>query len=570
MYKIFDSSPKSHPDDTVLTLDRTAFLNMVATIGTRKAESGGAFGGAEGSNEVTHYTFDQSSRTTYATYTPDHEFLNRLFDEQWNPQGVRLKGFVHSHPGRNGRPSPGDEVYAERILGAISDMDRLWLPIINTIPDTGEFRITFWYARRTRRKGRGVVIESARVKLVASDTDEVPEALDGLLVESVPLDTVLEEIVIRKRPVREAKRSAKPDEVPSTETVEDEVSATPDEPAKDDSQAESGFDRGETFARVEDAYDLEAMRSSRIIFVGVGGAATYAEELARAGLEQFVLIDDDVVSETNLATQQVYRRDIGRPKVDCVAERIRDINPLAQVVSIQKKLDPYQDGTAGISDAEIEELAFGVIDGRETNRTIIAGLTDSFPAQARVARLALQFGMPSIYAQVYKEGRAAELAFTFPGVTSACHRCVLTSRYDHFLEAGGSNPVSSNGTPIFVTTRLNASKGFLTLALLHHGTDHPRWGDALTRIGERNLIQIRMDPDLATTMGLGVFDRVLEGADRERIFMDDTVWLPQGQESIEADCPDCGGTGDLRDAMGRFEDTRLIRPHTEEPEGSTD
>src|SRR5205823_1388158 len=115
-------------------------------------------------------------------------------------------------------------------------------------------------------------------------------------------------------------------------------------------------------------------------------------------------------------------------------------------------------------------------------------------------------GLPSLCAQVYQEGRGAEVTFTYPGVTPACHRCILSSRYEAFLELDYQNTVTSNGTPIFATTRLNAIKGFVTLALLHHGTDHPRWGRLLTRIGKRNLLQIRMDPDLA----IRTFGRVFE------------------------------------------------------------
>ena len=85
----------------------------------------------------------------------------------------------------------------------------------------------------------------------------------------------------------------------------------------------------------------------------------------------------------------------------------------------------------------------------------------------------------------------------------------------------------------------------------------------LSRIGKRNLVQLRLDPDLGETLGLTVFDRVFEGADRARLFFDEVVWLPQDQESPETgypSCPDCGGTGDLRDAVGRFRDTRLPTP----------
>ncbi|MCH7734793.1 MAG: hypothetical protein IH961_06220 [Chloroflexi bacterium] len=137
-------------------------------------------------------------------------------------------------------------------------------------------------------------------------------------------------------------------------------------------------------------------------------------------------------------------------------------------------------------------------------QTLICGFTDNFEAQARGSRLALKLGLPYLAAQVYQAGRGAEITFFHPDVTPACHRCALRSRYEAYLKDGFQNDVTSDGTPIFATTRLNALKGFIAMAILHHGTDHPRWGELLERIGDRNLVQIRMDPQFE----LPVFDRV--------------------------------------------------------------
>jgi hypothetical protein len=171
---------------------------------------------------------------------------------------------------------------------------------------------------------------------------------------------------------------------------------------------------------------------------------------------------------------------------------------------------------------------------------------------------------------VWREGRGAEITFTCPGVTPACHRCILAPRYKAFLEDGYVSDVTSAGTPIFATSRLNSIKGFLALALLHHGdgplvgTSGSRFPGLATRIGHRNLLQIRMDPDLSEVLGIRTFDRVFAGSDHASLLFDETVWRPQAALSGDGDgasmpCPDCGGTGDLRDAIGTFVDTRDIR-----------
>lgn len=510
----------------VLILHADVLLQILNTVGNFPAETGGAMGGNDGGREITHFHFDKKSNNSGVTYSPDHKTLNNLFQEQWNPAGIRLHGFIHSHPGLMNRPSLGDEIYAEKILKAIKDLDRLWLPIINTVPGKGLFKMTPWTVTLT---DKGVRVVRGKIKVIQPPIQSSLTPAIESPIEGVEYDTLLDEIVIRKK------------------SHTDQVGHIPIDPMLE-------VNLGATFNRVQDAYDLNLMRNSRIIAIGAGGAASWLEDLARTGLGQFVLIDPDVVSETNLATQQTYRRDIGRPKVDCIAERIHDINPNAKIIAIQKSLDDLQD-------KEMHQLALDVIHGAETKRTLICGLTDSFFAQARVNRLGLQLELPTLCAQVYKEGRGAEITFTYPGVTPACHRCILSSRYRHFLEKGLSNDVTSHGTPIFSTARLNALKGFIALAIFHHGSQHPRWGTMLSRIGKRNLIQIRLDPDFSATVGIGIFDKVFKKADHRRIFFDEVIWLPQDQEGLEtgyAPCPDCGGTGDLRDAFGKFEDTKIL------------
>ena len=313
----------------------------------------------------------------------------------------------------------------------------------------------------------------------------------------------------------------------------------------------SAFDPGKTFARVRQAYDLQRLAASRVIVVGVGGGTSCVENLARAGVGEFILIDRDIISETNLATQQSYRKDIGRPKVQCVAERIRDINPHARVVCKTKMLDEIDDG-------DFEHFFSKPLGKRPPAVSLLCGFTDCFFAQARVNRLALHFGVPSLCAQVYRQGRGAEVTFMHPLTTPACHRCALSSRYTAYLEEDFKNDVTSEGSPIFATSRLNALKGFIAMALLHQGTEHWRWATLLERIGDRSLVQIRMDPDL----NLPVFEKVFGGDEHHRILFDEAVWLPQKPNCPENGypaCPDCGGSGDLRTAIGTFQDTRLMR-----------
>ncbi|MBE6845285.1 MAG: tRNA threonylcarbamoyladenosine dehydratase [Ruminococcus sp.] len=79
---------------------------------------------------------------------------------------------------------------------------------------------------------------------------------------------------------------------------------------------------------------LNKLQKSSVAVFGVGGVGSYiAEALARSGVGRITLIDNDVVSVTNINRQLVaLQSTVGRKKVEVAKERILDINPEAEVV----------------------------------------------------------------------------------------------------------------------------------------------------------------------------------------------------------------------------------------------
>ncbi len=78
---------------------------------------------------------------------------------------------------------------------------------------------------------------------------------------------------------------------------------------------------------------MEKLAASRVAVFGVGGVGGFAAEaLARSGVGALDLVDNDVVSLTNLNRQIIaLRSTVGRPKAEVMAERILDINPDCRV-----------------------------------------------------------------------------------------------------------------------------------------------------------------------------------------------------------------------------------------------
>ena len=82
---------------------------------------------------------------------------------------------------------------------------------------------------------------------------------------------------------------------------------------------------------------LDALHGAHVLIAGVGGVGSFAAEaLARAGVGQFTLLDNDTVDLTNLNRQiHATQQTIGRTKVEVMKERIVSINPNIQVHCIE-------------------------------------------------------------------------------------------------------------------------------------------------------------------------------------------------------------------------------------------
>ncbi len=73
---------------------------------------------------------------------------------------------------------------------------------------------------------------------------------------------------------------------------------------------------------------MDKLKNSHVAVFGIGGVGGYvAEALARSGVGELTLVDNDVVSESNINRQIIALKDtVGKYKVDVMKERILKIN----------------------------------------------------------------------------------------------------------------------------------------------------------------------------------------------------------------------------------------------------
>ena len=86
---------------------------------------------------------------------------------------------------------------------------------------------------------------------------------------------------------------------------------------------------------------LERLFESSVAVIGLGGVGAYAAEmLCRAGVGHLILLDSDVVSESNKNRQLIaLDSTIGKPKSAVLAERLKDINPDVRLTLINCYLE---------------------------------------------------------------------------------------------------------------------------------------------------------------------------------------------------------------------------------------
>lgn len=156
-----------------------------------------------------------------------------------------------------------------------------------------------------------------------------------------------------------------------------------------------------------------AIRASRMLVIGAGGIGSpVIQYLAAAGVGMLTLVDDDVVSLSNLQRQTLYgTADIGQPKVDLAAARVRAVNPHVAVRPIRARADA-QMMPALLAEADV------VIDG-----------SDNFATRLAVADAAYAAHVPLISAAI---GQFHGQLGTFRGweADKPCYRCFVGDAHD--------------------------------------------------------------------------------------------------------------------------------------------
>ncbi|UIJ71626.1 molybdopterin-synthase adenylyltransferase MoeB [Aurantimonas sp. HBX-1] len=128
----------------------------------------------------------------------------------------------------------------------------------------------------------------------------------------------------------------------------------------------------------------QLLKRARVLVIGAGGLGSpVVLYLAAAGVGTIGIVDDDVVSLSNLQRQVLHRTaDVGRPKLDSAADAVGALNPHVAVEPHALRIDP-QNGAGIVAAYDL------VIDG-----------SDNFATRYAMADLCAAAGRPLVTAAV--------------------------------------------------------------------------------------------------------------------------------------------------------------------------
>jgi len=149
----------------------------------------------------------------------------------------------------------------------------------------------------------------------------------------------------------------------------------------------------------------QKLKAAKVLCVGTGGLGSpLALYLAAAGIGTIGLVDFDVVDASNLQRQIIHTTaDVGRPKIDSAADKLKAINPYLNVIKHETML-------TGANALEILK-----------DYDVIADGTDNFQTRYLVNDACVLLGKPNAYASIFRfEGQAS----VFGAPDGPCYRCL--------------------------------------------------------------------------------------------------------------------------------------------------
>lgn len=253
-----------------------------------------------------------------------------------------------------------------------------------------------------------------------------------------------------------------------------------------------------------------------LLVAGLGNIGSqFIDQVARlTGLARVLVVDRDRYEESNLGSQAITRQDVGRPKAEVQARRLRRLRPDLQVEARV---------------ADLGALPLGLFRG-----VLVVACLDSLVARLRLAEMAWRMGARMLDSGVHPESGLVRVTGYWPGPGRPCLGCALDD--EDLRSLGAVHPCGA--VPAAGPTQGSFSLGGLAAALLatecakalSAPAAAPLWGrELLFEAGHHRVFHTRLECNPACRLG-------------------HDLWSPEPLEGIRP----ASTLGDLLSAAQRF------------------
>ena len=174
------------------------------------------------------------------------------------------------------------------------------------------------------------------------------------------------------------------------------------------------------FSRNSGLIETNWMDEQCVVISGCGSVGScIALQLARSGVGRFVLIDTDCVEIHNICRHQCNLSDIGRYKVDAVAERILQINPNAKIKKFYQR----------IQDVNTELYREWI----SPEKTLFIGTCDNRLGNATACDIAKENAVPFASLGFMTRAWAGEIYVYLPERNDICYSCAFKNQIEQSI-----------------------------------------------------------------------------------------------------------------------------------------
>lgn len=170
------------------------------------------------------------------------------------------------------------------------------------------------------------------------------------------------------------------------------------------------------YSRIREIVDTDLLKGKHVTVVGLGtGGSRVALELAKAGVGNFTLIDYDRLETHNISRYVKGISDLGRLKVNVVADMLLDINPEIRVSKYPLRIDKH-----------ISEFSRIV-----KSSDVVVDATGSPLINQFVNSTCWRPGVPSVYAGAFERAIGLYVLSVQPPDTP-CYNCVFENVFSQY------------------------------------------------------------------------------------------------------------------------------------------